>query len=430
MQEHPLPAQSLPWREPLEAAQAVRADCFVLLYSGVQSGYSGRYSFLALEPLEVIQGDHFGQIAPHIRNDRPWHESAWFGYLGYGLKHDVEKLPADATDGWITCPGLWLTRFATLYRFDHDKRLIERYGPAQAWEHEPSAMPAAHAGIVEIHSPMSKTDYLSHVSSIIDAIHAGKLYQANLTRKFRGSFRAAPDSLHYFQKLCSVSPAPYSAYIKMGKTAILSSSPERFLTIDAQRNIETRPIKGSMGRGKNSEEDARAKRQLQESEKDRAENLMIVDLMRNDVSRCCESGSVKVEKLFEVTSHATVHHMSSTVTGKLQEGCSTLDAIASCFPPGSMTGAPKVRAMQLCTEKEMLARGIYSGALGWLGGDGSADFSVVIRTIIMQEDRFEFQVGGGIVADSTPESEWRETMVKARGVAAALEIGMEELEKL
>src|SRR5262249_45812905 len=156
--------------------------------------------------------------------------------------------------------------------------------------------------------------------------------------------------------------------------------------------------------------------QLAASEKDRAENLMIVDLMRNDLARSCEPGSVHAGQLFEVSSYATLHHMASTITGQKRQGLSTLDAVRHCFPPGSMTGAPKHRAMQWCLAHEGVQRGVYSGALGWFGGDGSCDLSVVIRTLVVQGNRFEFQAGGGIVADSEPLAEWRELLAKTRGI--------------
>lgn len=200
--------------------------------------------------------------------------------------------------------------------------------------------------------------------------------------------------------------------------------------MDAEGRVTVRPIKGSAPRGRTPEEDARFRDSLTLSEKDRAENLMIVDLMRNDLARGCVPGSVNVSNLFELTTHPLVHHLSSTISGVKREEVSALQLVAGCFPPGSMTGAPKVGAMRLCTALERLERGVYSGALGWFGGDGSVDLSVVIRTLVVQENRFEFQVGGGVVADSTPEGEWREALVKARGLARLLGISENQLAEL
>lgn len=192
------------------------------------------------------------------------------------------------------------------------------------------------------------------------------------------------------------------------------------MNIDAIGNITTRPIKGTAPRGADEKSDTELRRKLSESEKDRAENLMIVDLMRNDLARSCVTGSIKTESLFDITTHATIHHLSSTVSGKKSENYSTIEAVKSAFPPGSMTGAPKIHAMNLCSHLEQQARGVYSGAIGWFGGDGSCELSVVIRTLIIKDKKFEFQVGGGIVADSTPEKELDELINKAKGIMLAL----------
>ncbi len=203
-----------------------------------------------------------------------------------------------------------------------------------------------------------------------------------------------------------------------------------FLKIDADGRMAARPIKGTAPRHADPAQDEASREALAASGKDRAENLMIVDLMRNDFSRSSIPGSVKAERLFEVTSHTGIHHMASTVTGQKAPGLSTLEAIMHCFPPGSMTGAPKITAMNLCSALEQDARGVYGGAIGWLGGDGSAELSVVIRTLIVSGDRFEFQVGGGIVSDSAPQREWMETMDKSRGILKALGLPPEAIASL
>jgi anthranilate/para-aminobenzoate synthase component I len=216
----------------------------------------------------------------------------------------------------------------------------------------------------------------------------------------------------------------------MKDASILSSSPERFLTVDATGHMISSPIKGTAPRFTDPALDASSRTRLETSAKDRAENLMIVDLMRNDLSRSSKPGSVRVERLFEVSSYATLHHMASTITGQKRPDILTLDALHHCFPPGSMTGAPKIRAMQWCLEHERIRRGVYSGALGWFGGDGACDFSVVIRTLVTEGRRFEFQVGGGIVADSDPTEEWQETITKAQGICSALGVNIKSLEAI
>jgi len=416
------PLQSLPWRDPLELAATLDEPHWVLLYSGTRTSYSGRYSYLAYDLAETVSGRDLSLLGAKLSSNQSWFENAWFGYLAYGLKDSLESLTADAPN-WITLPALHMMRFGTIIRFDHEKKLLEVHTDKEGF-----ALPSGsvtHADIppvTSVTSTMTRQHYLDNVETIIEKIRDGELYQANLTRKFSGEFASAPDPFTLFRKLTQVSPAPYSAFIRMHDTAIVSSSPELFLRIDAGGHIRARPIKGTAPRFSDPMQDRQSYNALAESPKDRAENLMIVDLMRNDLSRSCVPGSVATEGLFEVTSHAAVHHMSSTVTGLKRPECSTLDAIARCFPPGSMTGAPKIRAMNLCSELERLERGVYSGAIGWLGGDGSCELSVVIRTLILKGTHFEFQVGGAIVSDSVPAAELKETIDKSKGIMAALDL--------
>ncbi len=422
-----LTPQSLSWMHPLDLAARVDERHWVLLYSGVQASYSGRYSYLACDLKECIEGTNFTILERKLSVDRPLFDNAWFGYLGYGLKDCLERLEPDQPN-WLSLPPLCMMRFDTVYQFDHALQTLTRWScrhaelPATVTSHHP--YPPI---VCKLHSSMSHDEYLEKAAQVIDCIHRGDLYQANLTRKFIGQFEAAPSPFALFRRLCGISPAPYSAYLRLDDTHILSSSPELFLQIDAEGGIRTRPIKGTAPRFPDPAQDERSRAGLVASAKDRAENLMIADLMRNDLSRSCVPGSVKADCLFKVTTHATIHHMSSTVTGRKRQGCSTLDAVRHCFPPGSMTGAPKVAAMRLCSRLEKLERGVYSGAIGWLGGDGSAELSVVIRTLLVQHDRFEFQVGGGIVADSTPQAELDEIIEKSKGICLLLGISPEQL---
>ncbi len=420
--------QSLPWAEPLAMAAAIDEAYWVLLYSSAATSYSGRYSYLACGLEERIEADDFNALQAKLTSDGTRFENAWFGYFGYGLKDGLETLtPEQAGD--MRLAKLCMMRFGSVYEFDHaEKRLT-------CWSHGTALTPVKappasipHAG--NIVSNMSKQEYLAKVSDIIGRIHAGDLYQANLTRKFSGTFSHIPEALPLFTRLCETSPAPYSACLRLDDTFILSSSPERFLRVDSDGAVSTRPIKGTAPRHADSAQDKASRDALYVSAKDRAENLMIVDLMRNDLSRSCIPGSIGASELFAVTTHATIHHMSGTVNGRKHPDRSTLDVIKGCFPPGSMTGAPKIRAMELCTKLEGKERGVYSGAIGWLGGDGACELSVVIRTLVVRGSRFEFQVGGGIVADSTPEREWRETVEKAAGMLAALGLTRAEIENI
>lgn len=408
-------------------AASIDESHWVLLYSGTQASYSGRYSYLAHGLIDKIEDEGLERFSQQLSTDRNTFENMWFGYLGYGLKDRLEKLRKDEPN-WIKLPALLMMRFNSVYRFDHKLKTVTLFqrnaSPVmQASQARVQALPE----VVEIAPTISREEYLKKTAHVIDLIHAGELYQANLTRKCIGHFKAAPDPFSVFRMLCAVSPAPYSAFLKLGDTAIASSSPELFLHIDDKGLIRTRPVKGTAPRHSNPELDTKLRNGLAASTKDRSENLMIVDLMRNDLSRACIPGSVETRTLFEVTSHANVHHMSSTIVGQKRPDCSSLEAITYCFPPGSMTGAPKIRAMELCSELERLERGVYSGAIGWLGGDGSCELSVVIRTLIIRGEKFEFQVGGGIVADSSPEAEFAETIDKSIGILKAIGINPQAL---
>ena len=425
---------SLPWSEPLDLAAGLATSGYehwVLLYSGVQTSYSGRYSILAYDMKDCVQGNDFASLSAKLSSDKPRYENSWLGYLGYGLKNSVEELSRDSVN-WPTLAPLCMMQFRTLLVFDHALRGITLWTESeQPYIPIPPAVDTIYpVRVNEISSNMQRQSYIDKVKTILAKIAAGDLYQANLTRKFMGCFNEIPSPFQLFRKLCDVSPAPYSAFIRIKDDYILSSSPELFLNIDEQGHIRTRPIKGTAARFADPAQDNASAQQLSRSDKDRAENLMIVDLMRNDLSRSCVAGSVKTPALFEVTSHATIHHMSSTITGQMRKDCSTLDTIKYCFPPGSMTGAPKIKAMELCSQLEQLERGIYSGAIGWLGGDGACELSVVIRTILIQGKQFEFQVGGGIVADSVPELELQETVDKAKGILNCLGLGNDDIVNL
>ncbi len=415
--------KKIEWCEPLEIAASIDEPYFVLLYSGIKTNYSGRYSLLACGLREHIIGDDFVELSTKLSSDKPCFENAWFGYLGYGLKEKLENLEKDQTD-WLNMPALQMMRFGNIYVFDNDNRTLTLWSDGQgaanikAQSPQKSKIPT----VQNISSNMSRAEYLEKAKHVIERIHAGDLYQANLTRKFYGEFAEIPNYFQLFIKLCTVSPALYSAFIRMGDDYIISSSPESFLCIDTSGNIITRPIKGTAPRGKDEASDVILRKQLSESEKDRAENLMIVDLMRNDLAKCSVAGSVKTDSLFDVTTHATIHHLSSSVSGKKLENCSTLDVVKASFPAGSMTGAPKISAINLCSKLEKQERGVYSGAIGWFGGDGSCDLSVVIRTLLVRGKKFEFQVGGGIVADSTPQKELEELINKAKGILLALDV--------
>ena len=260
--------------------------------------------------------------------------------------------------------------------------------------------------------------YLDAVARVREYVLAGDIFQANLSQRFEAPLGESPWSL--YRRLRTRNASPFAAFLDFADVAVLSASPERFLLVDAGGAVETRPIKGTRPRGLGPEHDAALGLALTESAKDRAENLMIVDLMRNDLSRVCAPGTVRVPELFALERYATVHHLVSTVVGQLAPGTDALDLVRATFPGGSITGAPKVRAMEIIAELEPSERGVYCGSVGYFSVTGDLDTSIAIRTAVALGDRVYFSAGGGIIADSDPEQEYRETLDKARGMVEAL----------
>ena len=268
-------------------------------------------------------------------------------------------------------------------------------------------------------SNFTRAGYLDAVARVIEYVYAGDIFQANLSQRLQAPLAGTPFEL--YRRLRQRNPAPFAAYLDFGQVVVASSSPERFLRVDDGRRVETRPIKGTRPRGVGPEHDAALALALAESDKDMAENVMIVDLLRNDLSRVCQPGTVRVPELFALEHYQTVHHLVSTVVGELAPGHDALDLLRAAFPGGSITGAPKVRAMQIIAELEPTQRAVYCGSIGYVSITGALDTSIVIRTYLVVGRDVYFQVGGGIVADSDPAQEYRETLDKARGLIAALE---------
>ena len=271
---------------------------------------------------------------------------------------------------------------------------------------------------VGLRSSFTHHGYLEAVRRVRDYIFAGDVFQTNLSQRFEVPLSEAPWSL--YRRLRTRNAAPFAAYFELSDAVVLSASPERFLCVDADGHVETRPIKGTRPRGVGPEHDAALGQVLSEDSKDRAENLMIVDLMRNDLSRVCAPGSVRVPELFALERYATVHHLVSTVVGDLRPGTDALDLLRAAFPGGSITGAPKVRAMEIIAELEPSQRGVYCGSIGYWSVTGDLDTNIAIRTAVARHGRVYFSAGGGIVADSDPEQEYRETLDKARGIIEVL----------
>jgi para-aminobenzoate synthetase len=272
-----------------------------------------------------------------------------------------------------------------------------------------------------------REQYLRLIATCREAITAGETYEVCLTNMVTGTGSVEPWDCYRF--LRRESPAPFGALLRFGDLSVLSSSPERFLRVSRAGIVESRPIKGTRPRSRSPEEDERLRLDLASNEKDRAENLMIVDLVRNDLGRCAEVGSVRVPRIFDVESYATVHQLVSTVRARLGEGTSAVACVRSAFPGGSMTGAPKIRTMQIIDRLEDGPRGIYSGALGYLSLSGAADLGMVIRTLVVAPGRLSFGVGGAIVALSDPATEFEETAVKATAILRMLRVPFPGLER-
>ena len=272
---------------------------------------------------------------------------------------------------------------------------------------------------IGLRSTFTHRAYLDAVARVREYILAGDIFQANLSQRFESPL--TEPTLELYRRLRRRNAAPFAAYFNLGEFAVVSASPERFLRLDEnRRHVETRPIKGTRPRGLGPMHDAALGRALTESDKDRAENVMIVDLLRNDLSRVCRPGTVRVPELFALEQHPTVHHLVSTVVGELEPGTGPVDLLRAAFPGGSITGAPKVRAMEIIAELEPTRRGVYCGSVGYISTTGAMDMSIVIRTYLALRGRVYFQAGGGIVADSDPEQEYRETLDKARALIEVL----------
>lgn len=352
------------------------------------------------------------------------------GTQPFAVCEDFALLPALLSDGARRFPlggaiGFWTYEAARVWEPRAWSRLKQSALPPfrlvfyRELKRTPSPIPTVQAPRLQDVPDDAKTRdfYVSGVERIKSLIASGNIYQANLTHRFQIETERSPATV--YERLRALGPAPRGALLEWDDFSIVSNSPETFLTLQ-NGVLESKPIKGTIGRGKTAHEDEQLKAQLQISVKDRAENVMIVDLLRNDLGRVCELGSVHVPQLWAVETFPTLHHLVSTVRGQLKPGLSALDAFQAAFPCGSITGAPKMRAMQILSELEPVARGSSMGAIGYFGFDGSMEWSVAIRTLTMRGRNATFHAGGGIVADSLADSELQEMRLKARALWSAL----------
>ncbi|HVH04743.1 MAG TPA: aminodeoxychorismate synthase component I [Myxococcota bacterium] len=467
------PAPSL-----LPVAEALHERCGAWWLDSAQTGGAlGCYSFAGAEPYAVVRA--YGNAVEvetlrAVRADLPSGRAALpggaldvfrtllapqpmaseaplpfvggaVGWLGYELAHaleprlgpprpDAEALPDLAlllVDRVVALEHATGRRFACALGFASDAASArsraeagaEAFAAELAGLPAPSARPAlrrrsAARAATAPRVSLDASDHAKAVAEILERIEAGDAYQANLTHRFELPFAGDPWEL--YRALRASNPAPFAAWLALPEVAVCGASPERFVRLAPDGRVESRPIKGTRPRGADPASDAALALELSRSEKDRAENVMIVDLVRHDLGRVCATGSVAVPALRTIESFATVHHMVSEVTGRLREGQGLADLLCAAFPPGSMTGAPKLAAMRILAALEPVRRGIYAGALGWFDVRGGADLAVVIRTALVARGRARVHSGGAIVADSRAADEWRESHDKVRAVLDAV----------
>ena len=417
----------------------------VFLDSGLHHPGQSRYDILAAQPyvrlvtrgnlteihadgIELTREDPFALVRrfvapdPSLASDLPFCGGA-IGYFGYDLARRIERLPSRAHDA-ERIPEMAIGIYDWAVIVDHAER--RTWLASQGRDPETdirwnglvqllSAPPAERARqpfriTTPVDSNLTREAYARAFGRIKRYILDGDCYQVNLAQRF--SARAAGDPWLAYQALRVINRAPFAAYLSTPYCHVLCASPERFLKVEGSR-VETKPIKGTRPRAGHPRLDAERIEELRASVKDRAENVMIVDLLRNDLSKNCRLGSVKVPRLFDVESFATVHHLVSTVTGELRPDRDALDLLRGAFPGGSITGAPKRRAMEIIEELEPHRRGVYCGAIGYVGCDGRMDMNIAIRTMVLSHGEIRFWAGGGIVADSQMHSEYQETLDKA-----------------
>lgn len=457
---------------PFTASQIFRTfkdyPCSCFLDSGMDPGRLGRYSFISSHPFlvlksrgnevlllkedgkEVRHGNPFDVVEELLSTysldscpaDIPFCGGA-VGYFSYDLCHFIERLPATAIDD-LQLPECYLAFYDAAIAVDHlsgktyliatgfpeleERKRIKKAGETLKYLRSVLANAGqvheeATSGIVEkgtvLKSNFTHEEYLRAVAMAREYICAGDIFQVNLSQRFEADLNIPPYEL--YQRLRQINPAPFASYLNFDDVSIIGASPERFLKVSGDW-VETRPVKGTRPRGKTEAEDKVLAQELLSSVKDRAENIMIVDLERNDIGRVCRYGTVRVTEAAILETFPSVFHLTSTVVGRLSPGKGRVDLLKATFPGGSITGAPKIRAMEIIDELEPTRRSVYTGSIGYLSFDGGMDLNIVIRTILVKNGKAYFQVGGGIVYDSEPEAEYQETLDKGKALIQALRL--------
>jgi len=451
---------------------AENADYAFLLESVEGGEHVGRYSFLGKDPFLILRGREAGTtierggtvttdpraVIDTLRGlmadfrspfvpDLPRFTGGAVGYLGYAASSWFEPVLGDLGTSPDGADRAGFMLFDTVLAFDHvqhriliianaritpDDDLESLYQFACAkiqflereLERNLSLSKADSAAALDFHSNQTREQFEAHVRTAKEHIAAGDVYQVVLSQRFEAEVSADPFTV--YRALRHVNPSPYMYFIRMGDVSVVGSSPEMLVRVEGSR-VETHPIAGTRPRGKSSEEDLRLGEELKANEKERAEHVMLVDLGRNDVGRVCEFGSVRVSQFMGLERFSHVMHLTSIVEGRLAPTSDRLDALVSCFPAGTVSGAPKVRAMQIIHELEPSGRGLYAGAVGYLDFAGNLDFCIAIRTVIMSQGKAYVQAGAGIVMDSNPTAEYEETRDKARALLQSLELAQQGL---
>lgn len=415
----------------------------VLLDSAATGSAFGRYSILAAGPVDLItpeEGESGSETLARLREaifelgpafwpagtQLPFGAGA-LGFISYDFGRQLEALPANALAD-IDLPALRLGIYAWSLVSDHETvrswlvchpRLADEVRLDVLARLRKPVQPGTFCLNGSFSADQTREQYQASFERVQHYIQAGDTYQINLAQRFQA--RCSGDPLGAYQHLRTACPTPFSAYIEADDAAILCHSPERFLKV-ADGQVETRPIKGTRARGVTPEQDEALAEELRLCEKDRAENVMIVDLLRNDLGRTCALGSVSVPQLFAIETYPNVHHLVSSITGTLAAGRDALDLLAGAFPGGSITGAPKIRAMQIIEELEPVRRSLYCGSIGYIGCEGQMDLNIAIRSLVHQNATLYLWGGGGIIADSCAESEYQETLTKVSVLMDALRI--------
>ncbi len=437
---------------PVEAFSALHHLPYSLWLDSADTAHpAAKYSFIAANPVETIEakdgrmtvtnadyqiaieGDPFTvandrlqawNFKNEIDGELPPFQGGLAGYFGYDLARSIEKLPATAGLN-PHMPDMAAGIYDVVLAFDHHKNkawMIVQAENHRDAEHKRGYMThLLNAGShtrrenpsVNWKAKDSPYDYKAKVKKVIDYIRAGDIFQANLSQRFDAVLPASFDRFSHYLYMREINPAPYAAYMNLGNVTIASASPEQFLTVE-MGHVTTRPIKGTRPRGKTPKEDEAQQKELTGSMKDRAENIIIVDLLRNDLSKVCEPRSIELVDLCKLETFAGVHHLVSTIQGQLRD--TPLNLLRACFPGGSITGAPKIRSMEIIEELEDTRRGPYCGSMAYIGFDGNMDSNILIRTLVYNGNKVSLQAGGGITADSNPDAEYEETLTKAEKI--------------